>query len=465
MLTRRAATTVRTVVLVLVVLLALAYILAVRPPEAELTGGQVLIRIWQPWGGPQMETFRDSVAIFERSHPDIVCRTLYVPNDTANSQKFYTAVIGNAAPEVMFVDGPQVAEWAERGLLMPLDELLIERGIDPNAMAEEFFAPCWRQCVYRGKIYAITFCADANFALFWNREVFRQAVEAGDIPPGAIDPNQPPRTLAELDRWSELITKTDQDGNLVRVGLVPWDVYGAANSLFTWGWAFGGRFYDARTQTVTCAEPRVVAALEWMCSYAQMYDPQRIQSFRQSLQSEERSPFILGQQALALYHMSGLDDIVRFRPDLEFGTAPLPEARGGEYGSTWIGGWTLAIPAGQTEPARVQAALDYILWACATQEGTSLEVRSQRNFPGWEPSGFFEEVADDPHLATYVRMLRSSQHQRPVMPAQAFYTDQLAQAVNDAIYGYASPAEALQRAQERTQRELDRILAQREGRP
>ena len=63
----------------------------------------------------------------------------------------------------MFVDGPQVAEWAERGLLTPLDGLLRENGIDPDKLAGEFFDPCWKQCYYRGKVWAITYCADPNF--------------------------------------------------------------------------------------------------------------------------------------------------------------------------------------------------------------------------------------------------------------------------------------------------------------
>ena len=57
-----------------------------------------------------------------------------------------------------------------------------------------------------------------------------------------------------------VLTRFEGD-RLVRIGLVPWGVYGRANSLFTWGWAFGGEFYDAAQGRVTATDPDVVRAL------------------------------------------------------------------------------------------------------------------------------------------------------------------------------------------------------------
>jgi hypothetical protein len=44
------------------------------------------------------------------------------------------------------------------------------------------------------------------------------------------------------------------------------------------------------------------------------------------------------------------------------------------------------------------------------------------------------------------------------MPAQAYYMGELERAVSSALYGGVSPAEALARARERTQKHLDRML-------
>ena len=441
------------------------FIFAVRPADLSAGGNRIVIRIWYERGGRELVAYERSVRLFEQTHPQIACQMLYVPNDLSNSQKFYTAVIGNCAPEVIFVDGPQVAEWAERGLLTPLNELLKEylqdRGLSLDEFEQQFFTPCWRQCVYRDRIWAITFLADPNFCFFWNKDVMRKAIADGEIPPGLIDPEVPPATLADLDCYNKALTKLDSKGRLVRAGLVPWGVYGGANSIFSWGWAFGGSFYDYEKQKITANHPRVVAALEWMSSYARKYDYRRIAALESSFGVTAQDPFIASRQVMRLYHLQGLADLDRYASELDYGIAPIPQPAGGEANSSWVGGWTMAIPSTVTDPAKRQAALEYILWACASEEGTSMAVRTKRHFPGWKVSSFYEDAVKDPRLAQYVNILRQCKHQRPVMPAQAFFMNELDRAVGRAVRGEMSPAEALEQATMRTQARLDKILSKR----
>ncbi|MBE3123846.1 MAG: extracellular solute-binding protein, partial [Planctomycetes bacterium] len=389
------------------------------------------------------------------------------PNDLSNSQKFYTAVVGNSAPEVMFVDGPQVAEWAERGLLTDLGPLLKEAGRDPAQLEQEFFPPCWRQCTYKGKVWAITWCADPNFCFYWNKEAIRKALAAGEVPAefaAKIDPERPPRTLEELDLYNDALTRFE-NGRLVRIGFVPWGVYGRQNSLYTFGWAFGGEFYDAEHFKVTANHPRIVKALEWMCTYAKKYDIRRIAALQSTFGSAEQNPFITGKQVMQLYHVSGIDEMRRYAPRLEYGMAPIPTPPGGEANSSWVGGWAMAIPSTITDPVKKRAALEYILWTCASAEGTRLDIRTVNGFPGWKPAPFFQEAMKDPQLAVFVDILRQCRHQRPVMPAQGFYMDQLDRAVDKAIRGELTPQEALDRATADTQKFLDAILARSGARP
>ncbi|MCY3020782.1 MAG: ABC transporter substrate-binding protein [Planctomycetota bacterium] len=448
-----------------------AFLAGYRPADVSDGGRRQVIQVWHPWGGPILESYQRGVELFQKTHPTIGCKLLYIPNDLSNSQKFYTAVIGNCAPDVTFVDGPQVAEWAERGLLTPLDELLREAGEDPEKLRQEFFEPCWKQCVYRGKVYAITYCADPNFCFFWNKAAIRKALAAGEVPAGAVDPEKAPATIEELDRCNDAVTKVRQTGageQLERIGLVPWGVYGHANSIFTWGWAFGGEFYDPVTDKITASDPKVVKALEWMCQYARKYNYEHISTLQSSFGSAEQNPFIVGKQVMQLLHLSGIADLEQYAPHLEYGLAPIPQPPGGEYNSSWVGGWTLAIPAGVTDPARRQAALEFILWSCAKPEGTTMDVRTSRNFPGWKPSSFFQDAKKDPRFAMFVQILENCKHQRPVMPAQAFYMNELARAVDKAVRAEKKPdgtpytaKELLDEATQRTQKYLDRIRARK----
>ena len=58
----------------------------------------------------------------------------------------------------------------------------------------------------------------------------------------------------------------------------------------------------------------------------------------------------------------------------------------------------------------------------------------------------------------FLKILEECRHQRPVMPAQAYYMGALQRAVDDAIYGKKTPKQALIDARIETQRELDLVL-------
>ncbi|NIR02910.1 MAG: extracellular solute-binding protein, partial [Gemmatimonadales bacterium] len=60
----------------------------------------------------------------------------------------------------------------------------------------------------RGRMYALP-TTPASLALHWNKRLFREA---------GLDPERPPRTLEELDRYADLLTTRDEEGGLVQMG-------------------------------------------------------------------------------------------------------------------------------------------------------------------------------------------------------------------------------------------------------
>ncbi len=58
----------------------------------------------------------------------------------------------------------------------------------------------------------------------------------------------------------------------------------------------------------------------------------------------------------------------------------------------------------------------------------------------------------------FLRILEECRHQRPVMPAQAYYMGALQRAVDSARYGRKTPRQALRDARIETQRELGLVL-------
>lgn len=408
-----------------------------RPPR-----GPVEISVWHPWSGESARDFLRLVDTFNETHPEVRAVPLFAQNDLSSNQKFFLSVAGGVPPDVIFVDGPQVAEWGQRGALEPLNDYVARAGITED----DFWAPCWRQCLWEGKIYALTFGADPNFGFAWNKEVFRDA---------GLDPERPPETFEEMEEMARRMEKTTPDGRYLRLGLMPWAVYGGANSLFTWGWAMGGRFYDYEKRQITCDDPGVVRALEWMCSFADRLDITRVAAMQQGFGSAEQHPFIVGKLGMMPLHIVELREIKRYAPDLEIGITKLPR-----YGdlphSSWVGGWCIGIARGAKHR---DEAFEFIRWATTSPEGTTLSARATNSFPGCRRSPVYEEIRADPVKRIYYEILEESQHQRPVIPVQAFYMGELNRAVGRALYKRMTPEEALKEARRRTQERLDRVLA------
>lgn len=433
-------------VIAIVIGLVLAALLAGCGEKAASNGenGVVSISVWHPWGGSQKERLAEVVEEFNKSHPNIKVRAVFTPNDLDSNQKFFTSVAANKPPDATFVDGPQVAAWAEQGAIQPLDDYIAEAGIKPS----DYFTPCWEQTSYRGKIWAMTYCADPNFAFAWNKKVFRDC---------GLNPEKPPTTIDELDEINDRITKIEQ-GRIIRIGIIPWAQFGNANATFTWGWAFGGGFYDPVSHRITANDPNVVRAMEWMTSYARKYDPNKINAFTQGFGSRDQNPFYIGRIAMQCLHISQIDDINTYAPDLNYGLTYIPAPKDGEAHSSWVGGWCLAIPKSSKHP---KEAWEFIRWCCRDPKGTEAVGRLQSLLPGCRKAPYLEEVRKKPGYSQFLDILEACRHQRPVMPAQSFYMGSLERAVDYSIYGKMTPKQALDASRLETQTELDLRLAGR----
>jgi multiple sugar transport system substrate-binding protein len=123
-----------------------------------------------------------------------------------------------------------------------------------------------------------------------------------------------------------------------------------------------------------------------------------------------------------------------------------------------MGGWCIAIPRGSRHP---EAAFRFMKWLCTSEEAGRSMIVTTGTFPGYKNSPAFELVKGNDKLEAFYHVLRNTRHQRPVMPAQAYFMGALDRAVSNVLNGLMTPEDALMRAQTDTQRELDRVLGRR----
>jgi multiple sugar transport system substrate-binding protein len=385
---------------------------------------------------------------FEQAQSTIGIRITYAPSSGSNGSdnpKLLTAIAGNNAPDIAHVVPFATPQWADLGVMTDLSPYMKAA----NLTSDDFWSAAWHDMTYQGKTWQLQCNADPNFPFFWNKNLFAEA---------GLDPERPPQTIDEVDEYSARINKST-GGHISRIGIIPWDNYGASNSLFTWGWSFGGEFYDEQKEEVTPDNEYVVKALEWFVRSAQKVGgPDKVSISPPNLQLH---PFSTGNLGMSPMVAANTRDVVKAMPDMKIGAGLLPyQAPGAQAPGAggWIGGWSVFIPQGARNP---DAAWEFIKWFSATPEGTSAFWQSIGALPGYRKAPILDEVQKDPIMGAFYQTLITAKHSRPSIPISSFYTDQLDLKVGEAIYGKNSPLQALKEARENTMKEWERYKRER----
>lgn len=130
-------------------------------------------------------------------HPEVKInlRTVQFPdmvNDLAR------AIATGDAPDITYIDNPEVALFASRGLLMDLTPYI--ETSDVVKVADIFPGPL-ASVTYDGGIYGIPRGAN-TIALYYNADMYKAA---------GLDPDAPPQTWEELYEAAKVLTKPDDN--------------------------------------------------------------------------------------------------------------------------------------------------------------------------------------------------------------------------------------------------------------
>lgn len=411
------------------------------------------------WGFPEQESFRgvhEAVKEFERRHPHIQV-IMGTPGGQAgiDPQKLMTAIAGGTPPNLIWQDRFTISGWAARGAFRDLNDL-VERD---NINKEDFYPACWEEACYEGKLYGLPWDTDCR-GLYYNRELFRKF---------GLDPDKPPRDWDELVEYAKKLTILKEKGYYEQVGFAP--NFGNA-WLYLYGWLNGGEFMSPDGRKVTLNDPRIVEALQFMCdTYDAIGGFTRVVGFeRSSGMGGIVDPFIIGKVAMVINGNWSLDDIVRYKPDLDFGVVPPPPPKG-KKSLTWSGGFALVIPKGATYVNETWELAKWLVF----EEGRLYEGQKQLEFnrsvgkeyyiPRMTANRKVNQILFEKYpgpnkniqeaLKTFLSMMETSRY-RPVTPVGAMLWDEHVRAMTEALLKQKTPAQALNDANRRVQAELDR---------
>lgn len=401
-------------------------------PSAD---GRVHLVYWDKWAGDEQAAMERVIERFNNSQDRIVVEYFQV---TDIRTKLLLATMGQTPPDVAGVFAETILRYADRDALLPLNRYMERDGVDP----EDYLPAVIKLCEYQGFYWGLP-STPASLALHYNKRLFREA---------GLDPERPPRTIAELDEYSRALTRVDANGHLTQLGFAP-----VEPPWFKawWIWWFGGEHWDGKERITLTTKP-CLEALRWIRSIAETHGTEDLQWFLAG-GGQFRSAqnlFLAEKIAMQLQGVWMATFIERYNPGMEWGVAPFPAVSEDLADVTFVDSDILVIPRGARHPDEAWEFIRFV----QQQENMELLCLGQRKFsPLREVSEAFYEQHPNPHIHLFHRLAESKNaHAVPRIPLVEMLRDEMAVAVDKVWLRKDTPDNALRQAQEHLQTELDR---------
>lgn len=276
----------------------LAILVFGRRPRQIDTGQRVHIQYWEKWTGLEGQQMKQIVDEFN----DTVGKEKGIWVDFVSmSQIDRKTLISTAAgvpPDVAGLWDAQVLQFASMNALEPLDDYAQQYGMTRDEYKPVFYDGCQ----YHGKLYAIpstVWC----IAMLWNKAIFQE--KAAQIRAAGLDPDQPPKTIAELDKYAAAIDTWEgkgSDRHLVRTGFIPLEPGTATNEMGYW---FGATIADPTGTKLLINSPEMIDTYDWIRGYTERLGKTSLAEFRSGFSSgaiglfdTPQNPFLVGWNAI-----------------------------------------------------------------------------------------------------------------------------------------------------------------------
>lgn len=423
---------------------ALCLLLSLSPAPAA--DDVVHVTYWEKWTDIEGSAMQRVVDQFNHSQKKIHVDFLSISDI---ERKTILATAGGDPPDVAGLFSQDMYTFSDFGALTPLDEFMKQDGQTQDEWLSRYYPVFADICTYHDHVYGVI-STPAVSGLYYNKTLFREA---------GLDPNHPPQTLAELDAFSDKMTKKDPvTHKLLQVGFLPeqpgWP---------QWGYSLwmGGSLWDGHQITIG-KDPLNLVAYQWVKGYSDRYGVAAINSFSGGVGNltTPQYGFFSGKIAMLLQGV-WLDHYIRlYSPHMDYGLAPWPVCPQGAKDFTLTIADVLTIPRGAKHPheawefikfvnsinpeAKTRDELQGEELLCFLQEKSSA-------FQVWSP--YFTNNHPNPNIKFY-RQFSSSPHavHCPKIGIWQEYSRELNVLFDRVRLLTNSPAEALSLCQDRVQK-------------
>lgn len=434
--------------------------------------GDVVVEYWEKWVGPESAAMQQIVDDFNNT----VGRQkhIYVRYVSTSEVQYKTllAIAGGVPPDVAGLWHDVVVQYGSLGALEPLEKMAEDHGIT----ADDYKPVYWNACHYNGHLYALVSTPGA-VALFYNKRIFQQS--AAELRRAGLDPDRPPRTLDELDRYADALNVFSVDANgrrhLERAGYVPMEPGWYITETQLW---FGTDVWDESAQRFILNDPRVVRAYRWIQSYSKKIGGDEIREFSGQNDPTKggfatpQNAFIAGRVVMEQQGPWMANFIHNLKPEMDqdWAAAPFPSAVPGMNDVTFCPFDALMIPKGAKHKAE---AFEFIAYVNRQDVMEKLCSSHCKNSPLAKVSQDFLDHHRNPYIRVFEELASSPNAYGPIpspigqeagKDLQALAQGLAALKIDPATGRPLDPRDALDRLQQREEEKLRLYRAEQANR-
>lgn len=377
--------------------------------------GRIQLNFWRNGGNvTENKAFEELVSSFEKENPNISVNMKSIPYSDYEIRLRTELAAGNP-PDILTIDSPTLALYANTGSLLSIDSNMREEG-----KIDDIPSSTLKGLTYKGEIYLAPI-VESSIALYYNKHLLQDA----GIPLPSEDPNKP----LTWDEVLEIAKKVNNPAKGV-IGIDPAQGFsdGESPAYFKTPllWQFGANILspDGTTASGYLDSKEALDALQF---YQDLYHKNGVAAF-------ELPPAVFesGKLAMTVLGSWTLADLEKNHPKFklgeDFGVTPLPKEK---YQFVPNGGWALGITSKSKHPKEAWEFIKYV----TGYEGMKKYVTITDDVPAR-----YSVAKDFPELNEYPRNIFLQQTQkfsknRPVTPAYPVVSDAIRRLFEDVGIG------------------------------
>jgi len=284
----------------------------------EARDGKIVLDYWEKWTGHEGRAMQKVVDRFNATIGEQKgIRVRYLVTAGVD-QKAMIAIAGGDPPDVIGMYNYNVPQFAETGAIRPLDEFG-----DLSPRQDQYAQGVWPILTHpdpkdngRVRVWA-TPNTGGTICLYYNKDAFKAA---------GLDPERPPRTIAEFDDYSKRLDRFagGGSGDIEQAGFLHTEPGWWS---WIWGYHFGGNLYDAASEKATINANANVLAYDWLAAAGAKYGAARAERFKSGFATAYSSPLngFLDDKVAMVAQGPWLANVINeFKPTLNYGVAPIP---------------------------------------------------------------------------------------------------------------------------------------------